>query len=237
MSKNKKVLIGSPITAVKDYKSYCLEEYLKNLSQLTYPNVEYMLLLNQEGGDHLIKEYPYLNIQRIPELDSITATCVLARNMLRDKALNEGFDYLMFIEQDIIPNYQIIEKLMTHQKGVCSALYYNEMEPLKPRHGVITLFFPMAWNFDKNLIERGDFVENLMSPEELIQGKLLQVDVCGLAAVLIHRKVLEDIPFRYSENNDQIFEEFHFGRDCFMKNIKIFVDTSLVCKHYSSRGL
>lgn len=232
-----KVLIGSPITAVKSYKAYCLEEYLKRLGQLTYPNREFSLLLNQEGGDHLIQEYPHLNIRRMPTMDLVVESCVLGRNMMRDEVLEQGFDYLMFIEQDITPPHDIVERLMQHQKGVCSALYFNEMAPQKARHGVHTLYFPMAWNFDQTCAERGEHVEKLLRPEDLIQGRLMRVDVCGLAAVLIRRDVLEQIRFRYIDSNPPIFEEFCFGRDCKDKGIDIYLDTSIVCRHYSARGL
>lgn len=235
--KEKKVLIGSPITAVKKYKDYCLQKYLKRLGQLTYPNKEFMLLLNQEGGDYLIQEYPELNIRRMPTRDSVVEICVLGRNMMRDKVLKEGFDYLMFIEQDIIPSFDLVEKLMQHQKDVCSALYFNEMEPQKARHGVNTLYFPMAWNFDQTCAARGEHVEKLVRPEDLTQGRLMHVDICGLAAVLIRKEVLKQIQFRYINNNPPIFEEFCFGRDCKDQGIDIYLDTSIVCGHYLARGL
>lgn len=232
-----KVLIGSPITAVKSYKAYCLEEYLKRLGQLTYPNRKFSLLLNQEGGDHLIQEYPNLNIRRMPTLNLVVETCVLDRNMMREQALEEGFNYLMFLEQDIIPPYDIVERLMQHQKGVCSALYFNEMKPSEARHGVNTLYFPMAWNFDQAAMEKGEYSERLLAPEDLFPGRLIHVDSCGLAIVLIHRDVLEQIEFRYVSTNPLVFEEFCFGRDCKEKGIDIHLDTSIVCKHYTARGL
>jgi len=239
MKKNtkSKVLIGSPITAIKKYKSYCLEEYLNSLDNLSYPDKEFSLLLNQEGGDQLINEYPHLNIKRMPFRETVEETCVLARNILRKRAIEERFDYLMFIEQDIIPLPDLVERLMQHHKGVCSALYFNEMEPDKYRYGVNTLFFPMAWNFDPALLEKGEYSEKLFRPEDLIKGKLMQVDVCGLAAVLISRQVLEKISFRYIYGSPPIFEEFCFGRDCRSNGIDIFLDSSVVCRHYSARGL
>ncbi|MBU1201571.1 MAG: hypothetical protein KJ583_06070 [Nanoarchaeota archaeon] len=232
-----KVLIGSPITAVKRYKAYCLEEYLEQLGKLTYPNREFSLLLNQEGGDHLIQDYPHLNIRRMPAMGTVVETCVLARNMLREEVLKEGFDYLLFIEQDIIVPYNLVERLMQHQKEVCSALYFNEVAPQKARHGVNTTYFPMAWSFDNESLKRGEYVEKLLRPEDLVQGRLMHVDVSGLAAVLIRREVLEQIEFRYIDGTPQIFEEFCFGRDCRDKGIDIYLDTSVVCRHYSARGL
>lgn len=237
VSMREKVLIGSPITAAKSYKEYCLEEYLKSLGQLTYPNRKFSLLLNQEGGDHLIQEYAHLNIRRMPTLSLVVETCVLGRNMVREQELEEGFDYLMFIEQDIITPPDIVEKLMKHKKEVCSALYFNEMNPPRSRHGVNTLYFPMAWNFEPASAEMGKYEERLLRPEDLIPGRLMRVDVCGLAIALIHRDVLEQIQFRYINGNPPIFEEFCFGRDCRDKGIKVYLDTSIVCRHYSERGL
>lgn len=192
--------------------------------------------LIKKGGDHLIREYPDLNIKRMPTMDTVVETCVLGRNMLRDQAFQGGFDYLMFIEQDIIPHTDIVEKLMQHQKSVCSALYFNEMQPSTVRHGVDTLYFPMVWSFNSPDPGTG-YSERLIRSEDLFKGELMQVDVCGLAAVLIGRKVLEKIRFRYINGSPPLFEEFCFGRDCKEKRVDIYLDPSLVCRHYSARGL
>ncbi len=233
-----RVLAGSPITAEKRYKRYCLDDYLSSLRTLSYPELEITLLLNGEGGDELIAQYPELNIKRTPTRPTALETVVEARNTMRGRVLQENFDYLLFLEQDIIPPNDLVERLMRHRKPVCSALYYNQRRAGEERHGVPEdiIDFPMAWKFDNGLLQQGLFREQIIEREAL-QKPLLKVDVCGLAVALIHRDVLEEVEFRFDLRQPLVFEEFHFGRDCWSKGIDIYLDCSFVCTHHCPRGI
>lgn len=236
--KKPRVLIGSPIIAEKKYKRYCLDDYLNTLSELTYPDKKISLLLNGQGGDRLIDQYPALNIKRSPTLDSPVETVVKARNILREEVLSNGFDYLLFLEQDIIPHHAIVENLLRHGKRICSALYFNMLKKGERKHGITRerQYYPMLWSFDADRLNQGEYRENVMSFEEIFPSRLMKVDVCGLGSVLIHRDVLEKVPFRFVRNQP-VFEEFYFGRDCREAGMDIFVDTSVVCRHYVTRNL
>lgn len=236
--KKPKVLIGSPIIAEKKYKRYCLDDYLGILERLSYPHREFLLLLNGQGGDHIIEQYPILNIRRCPTLDSPLETVVNARNTLKTEVLTNGFDYLLFLEQDIIPPLAIVENLLKHKKYICSALYFNMLKKGERKHGITREqhYYPMLWSFDPDQLNQGKYQENVMGLEEIFPSRLIKIDVCGLGAVLIHRDVLEKVSFRFV-HNQPIFEEFYFGRDCREAGIDIFADTSVVCRHYISRNL
>jgi len=76
----------------------------------------------------------------------------------------------------------------------------------------------------------------LLKFDVLFPGRLLKFDVCGLGAILIHRSVLEKLTFRFMKGEPPIFEEFCFGRDCREIGVDIYLDSSLVCGHHSTRN-
>jgi hypothetical protein len=232
------VLIGTPIIANKKYEDYNLEIYFQTLEKLTYPKKIFMLLLNGEEGDYYIKKYPHLNIKRMPTLNTALETVVLARNLMREALLNSNYDYLMFLEQDVLPSTDIIELLLRHDKTICSALYFNRLKKgiteLK-EHNIFDrkefYSYPTIWDFNRAALEKNRYYEEVIPFDALFPGRLLQVNVCGLGAVLISKSVLKKISFRM-DSSEYYFDEFYFGRDCHKEKIPIFVDTSVVCRHY-----
>ena len=67
-----------------------------------------------------------------------------------------------------------------------------------------------------------------LTEEETFSNNLIKIISCGLGCVIIHRNILEKIEFR-SENN--VFDDRFFGIDLYEKNIPIYCDTSVKCKH------
>ena len=66
----------------------------------------------------------------------------------------------------------------------------------------------------------------------LIHGNnLLKIDYCGLGCVLIHRKVLEKVKFRYDTNEGVATDDIFFCIDAREKGFKIYLDTEVKCKH------
>ena len=48
-----------------------------------------------------------------------------SRELLREKALKQGYDYLLCLDQDIIVPPNIIKKLISHNKDIISGLYFT----------------------------------------------------------------------------------------------------------------
>ena len=133
------------------------------------------------------------------------------REFFRNHALIHEFTHLYFLGADTIPPLDVIPKLLAHDKDVAGALYNSR------NHG--TRLTPLAWR------DSGDPYGCLKE-----QG-LVEVDAMGMDAVMFSANALRDFSFTSYERND---DDWPVYRILTGKGHKIYVDTTLVCKHYQT---
>ncbi|MEK6856861.1 MAG: glycosyltransferase family A protein [Nanoarchaeota archaeon] len=215
-----RILVGCPTSF---HKEYALKQYAESIKSLTYKNHETLLVDNSEGNDYLEK-IKSLEIPAIkgPYFESARDRIVASRNILRQKVLDENYDYLFSLEQDVIPPADILEKLIKHNKKIVSAVYFaNNSIPGETLSKLIPLVYVLE--DEKTLSMRP------LNEEELWKNPgLMKVVSAGLGCVLIHRDILKEIQFRYDLNS---FDDRWFFLDVYNKKIPIYADTSIKCKH------
>lgn len=108
-----------------------------------------------------------------------------ARNAIVETALRFGMDYLLFLDDDHVINWQntqesspydFLKKLLAHKKDIVGALYYHRTGDYKP---VLMKEF-----------EQGKY--RFLTDAE-VTGKLQQVDVQGGGCMLIDMKIFDRI--------------------------------------------
>lgn len=227
MNSTPKVLVGSPVS---DLYNYCFEEFLASRKSLTYKNHDLFFVDNSKSESFFKKlKENGLPCVRINYLENARGRMVVSRNLLRKKALEEGYDYLLNLDQDIIPPKEIIEKMLKNDKKIQTGVYFvynNQYSQEKARY-----LIPTLWVSDESSGMRIDGANiRLMHPKETEQDKLVRVVSCGSGCLLIHREVLERIEFRY-DPFFPYFDDNWFCRDAFYNNFEIFADLSIKCKH------
>ena len=216
-----KVLLACPTNSVKDY---CFEEWVENVSALTYPNFAVFMADNSETKDYAqkirskgitcewIKPFGKSLMQRITDSHE---TC-------RQYAIRFEFDYLFHLESDVFPHRTIIEDLLTARKSVVGAVYHI---------GLGNLSEPMIQiveeTDDDNFVSTRNLREDL---PDWMDGSIKKVYHCGLGCVLIHNRVLPHFKFRY-EDGKPFHPDSYFAMDLYRKGIDIYCDTSLIAKH------
>jgi len=218
-----KVLVGCPTS---DHKEYCLDPYINSIKSLTYKN-DILLVDNSENKDY----YKKIKEKGIPVIkDKYRETArdriVHSRNILRRQVLDNGYDYLLSLEQDVIPPKNIIERLLAHKKDVISGVYYKKIY-ITVKNKEYTKIVPLLWKITKEDKEKK--LITYITDEEL-QTSLLNIDMCGLGCLLIHRNVLEKIKFRYKKQ-EKAFDDTWFCKDAIKNNFKIYANPTLKCKH------
>ncbi len=222
-----RVLVGCPTYEGYDY---CLADYVRGVKNLTYKHYDAVLADNSKGDEYAkkIKEGG-LGVVRGPHLSNVFERIVTSRNLLREKVLNERYDYFLSLEQDVIPPPHIIEQLMGHQKDIVSGIYFKVYDiKVKDRDGFVKdkkAALPLIFTFDEDPAKM-----NVCYPKDIEGNKFFQIRACGLGGVLIHRRVLEKVKFRYDPNKNT-FDDMHFCHDAIENGFEIWADASIKCKH------
>jgi hypothetical protein len=222
-----RVLVGCP--TFEGYR-YCLDEYAERVRGLTFPAYDVVLADNSRGDEYTyqIKKRD-LDAVKAPHTINVYERIVTSRNILRQKVLEEGYDYFLSLEQDVIPPLDVIERLIRHGKDVVSGIYYK-LYPVKVRgrDGVVRdkktllpLVFTTAADHNKM---------HICYPKDVEGDHFFQIRACGLGCVLISKKVLEKVKFRYDAAKNT-FDDFLFCNDAVEKGFHLYVDTSVKCKH------
>lgn len=226
-----KILIGCP---THERYEYCLDIWLKSVqSMIDFSKdieIDYLLVDNSESEDFFNKlKSRGINIERINYSENVRERIINSRNVLREKTLNEGYDYFFSLEQDIVPDKDVIKKLLGNNKNIISAYYGKVVEVVArdDKTGEIknfTIELPVVWFQENNEVRRA-------VPREALGKGLVKVAAFGLGCVLIHRDILETIKFRY-EKEKKAFDDMFFCSDAAIKGYELFLDSGIRAEHF-----
>jgi len=211
-----RVLIGCPTS---DHKRYCMKEYAEAVKKLLDENTDILIVDNSKTDDYKKElEEAGLKVIKGPWFESARERITTSRNLLKDYALEMGYDYLFSLEQDVIPEPDALKKLLSHKKEIVSGVVMNNL----PVGNEIKLM-PMA------------YVEHPQDPTglwyvdlaELEKPQLIEIKACCLGCMLIHNSVLRKISFRYTGG----FDDMMFCKDVIEAGFKIYLDTTVKPKH------
>lgn len=114
----------------------------------------------------------------------------IARNHCVDDALRLGAEWLLFIDSDEIVSADLFDRLVSKNLPICSALYYRRHKPIHPA----------MWRLVPGGTVQCQTCNSLYTPRakgkynpvcDYPRGQLVECDVIGMGAVIIHRRVLE----------------------------------------------
>lgn len=210
------------------------------------PQVSIALLL---GGDFIYKDMMRVafGLQKPPDTLFLFETkkpdVALSRNILAAQALREKAEWIFYLDSDIIPPLNVIQRLIGHNLPVVSGLYWRRYENLQPC-----------------IYKLGD--DGIPKPftdvDLALQGSaLLEVEGVGAGCLLIHSSVLEKLKpsveqfdlrdpvtnqvltcwkfFEYIvHHNVNLSEDIVLASRVRGLGYKIFADLSLKCGHLTT---
>jgi hypothetical protein len=220
-----KVLIAAP---QHDSKKYCWDIWKERVKNLTYPNYDVYIAENSETDDFAkeIKEEGFY-VERVGQnIESVLDRTTKAHEACRQYAVTYGYDFMLHLETDVIPPFDVIERLLASKKKVISATY--DIHHGKMRQAMIQTSEPL--DRFHGAYRCVPFIEH----EEplFFDGTVKQVYHAGIGCILISRYVFEKIKFRV-DLKDIFHADTWFANDCFHRDIPIFVDTTIQCKHHN----
>lgn len=137
--------------------------------------------------------------------------------LARQMTLDGDYDALFTVECDVIlPPFALL-KLSQVEADVAYGLYVN-------RHG------RHRWlAFDHIADISGASLSDVPDQAAASWGKVVETEGVGLGCTLIHRRVLEKIPFRVDD--PRTANDWHFALDCKAQGFVQKHDLSVVCGH------
>lgn len=106
-----------------------------------------------------------------------------ARNGLATRAINEGYDWILWLDSDMLFEPTLLDDLMKNKKNFVAGLYFNRRTPYKPA------FFKKCY-FEQNGLVRKPVAENYY---DYPQNQLFEVEAFGFAAVLTNVECIDVI--------------------------------------------
>lgn len=144
-----------------------------------------------------------------------------ARNTACQSALDHGFQYLFFLDDDVVAPPDAIQTLMSSNLDIVSGLYYRRAMPIHPVALIDTPNGPQP-------------LQNLIG--------IQKVDFVGAGCLLIKRHVLEKMAavngknwFEWTLDKElpgrKLSEDFEFCRRAKAMGFDIYADTRVRCSH------
>lgn len=196
-------------------KSYCDEELISSLKNLTYPNIEFHIVDNTIGLEYHNRlksivpsdwQVTHLNISEDPKHTQFHRNVYESVNFLREEFLKSSCDYFLIIESDVIVPSNTIEMFLEvkDKADLIGGLYY--------------------WGYHKD--------KWFVSDEFVIP-----TDQTILSGCTFHsRRLLEEVVFRYDENNLAPFPDAFMSIDTSGKGFVVGNYCKIKCKHLPGRS-
>ncbi len=218
---NPKVFIATPHA---DRKNYCLEQYFEVINTLSYKNKVVLVADNSDSNKNtqLLNKMGIKAIHVKPKKKSNFQYICESHNALRSAFLRSNADIFFHLESDIKPPVDIIERLLSTRKRVVGAPYFigSGSESYLVSQDIEK--FGVEMKLTKRMDDGTDFM--------FIDGKLKKVHTIGLGCIMIDKRTLKKVPFRWEKGINAHPDSF-FAHDLHMLGIPIWCDTSIIPEH------
>lgn len=247
----KRVLVGSPIYQ----KAEILKVFLESLKKLSRDNVniDYMFVDDNEDGlssDILSKFNRYdsevviikgnetgvyiCNSSSHQWNDNLMLKVANYKNLIIDYAIKNDYDYLFFVDSDLILHPNIIEYLKSKDKEILSEIFWTKWHENMPLE-------PNVWLFDEyDLVpkELGEILsEETMNSRkvdflnQLKEEGVYEVGGLGACTLISKSALLKGVNFKSIKNLTIHGEDRFFCIRAAVLGIELFVDTSYPAYH------
>ena len=251
----KKILIGTPVRQ----KANILKEFLDSLERLNTSDlsVHYYFVDDNDSKDssNLLKKFAQNNQNVIVKpsteftiKDNTDYVCndthnwkkgliekiIVYKDAIIEEALNQNFDYLFFVDSDIVLNSDTIKHLMSLNKDIVSNVFWTAWKPGDEISPQVWLqdesnYFIRNWDVEYTKEEKKqmkiDFVEQLKVPG------LYEVGGLGACTLISKKAIKAGVSFKLIDNVSFWGEDRHFCIRAAALGFKLYVDTVMPAYH------
>ncbi|MBI4016740.1 MAG: hypothetical protein HY363_03540 [Candidatus Aenigmarchaeota archaeon] len=214
-----RVLIGCP---TYDGQSHCISRFLEQLKLVKGPH-DALFVDNSEGDEHANKiTAAGFEVARNKDAGADKIARIISnRQKIIDRMLQKNYDYLLFLDTDVLPPQDIIPRLLAHKKDLVTGIYLGAMKI----QGKIRQA-PVIYDFS----HKKDYFKPVPL-NSVLDEDVREIAACGFGCVMITRQVVQKVELRYNKELGS-GEDIPFCRDAReLHGFKTFVDTSIKCTH------
>lgn len=159
------------------------------------------------------------------------------RNQLVDIMLQGDYDYIFFVDSDVVLPVNALDDLYHMQWYFCTGTYPRKELDTLTRDDPFTTLYRHAE------INKTSYCPYFMPFSELPENQLTQVDCCGFGCVLLRRDLFEklDKPYFFFAHEECgpdgsgqpycIGEDMYFCRQVVQKGLEIWAHGNVICGH------
>lgn len=182
---------------------------------LSVPSARYVEVECFESIYNLKKPKGYKVDLFIPNNYSID----VSRNLIVKYAQENKFDYIFWVDSDIILPKDALIKLIAHDKDIVSGVYAYKI--LGGDKAVAKRF----------LLDKEDTYEDIPLKEIKEYKGLMKVDGFGFGCVLTKTEVFNKIKYPHFIYTFDMGEDIFFCRKAQNEGYELFIDTTILCGH------
>ena len=157
--------------------------------------------------------------------EEIMKKLVDAKNQIRQKGIDENYDYIFFCDADWILPKNVIERLISHDKDLVGVLYnYGKGRyswPSVARTGKAIMDVPMRVSLDRL---------DLYTWEDIFELAPRLIKCYGAGIGLVSRKVFVNVPWRHCPVRP-LGEDIQFWHETNDKGFEWYADLSFKIPH------
>lgn len=221
-----------------DGKDYIFPKNYELVSNLTYPNYDFVIIDNSKGLNYVnkLRRRGVKNVVHLQRCSNSRATLAKCQNYARKKVIDKEYDYLMLIESDLLPPKDIIERLMFHRMPVVGSYYLIGTKGLKLPCMFVKDFKAESGLSGTRIVGLKEAAgKKYIDEDELKQfaePMLHKIHGVGFGSTLIRRDIVERFPFWYDERFDDKHSDVYFYMDLENAYIPVYVDSSVKIEHF-----
>ncbi len=172
-----------------------------------------------------VKHYKYLvklqntkfkQLQNTEICDRELEQNISSRNLLRDYALKNNYNHVLFLDSDMLFDKNLLVDLLSKEKDIITAGYLNFMNI-----GGEEILAPPIYKI------KDDYL-HLLTPKALEKPMMIEIGAAALSCCLVTKDVLERLSFR--KPHRVMSESISFFEDAVKKlGFKAWFDTQIQC--------
>ena len=140
----------------------------------------------------------------------------VARNVIAKYAQENKFDYILWVDSDMLLPKDTLTRLLSHDTDIVSGVY---------RYKLLN---------DKRIVAKrltGDDYTDVLADELYTDGEITEVDAFGFGCVLMKVSVLDKIPYPWFVYTLEMGEDVYFCRKAQNAGFKLYLDKKIICGH------